>query len=751
MASSSTEPERRHRRPVVSCSLCRRRKLRCNRETPCSNCVRSRTEACVYENSIHPPASRSPRQLALSTDGSTTTSISSAAALLVPSQPSTASSPTSQPPSASEIESMKSRIRQLEEKLSKTTPNSMFFSSAPSSSSDVEITASRLFGAFHFHRDSSSSQPQPITRSVTHKTRFYGQSHWINGVALLKDVSDMIEPQLRDETSVAYSHIYKCKSLAVLIKSRRTPPWPCPPSTHLPQKDVADELVERYIRTTESVYRILHIPTFKRDYEKLWTPDPPVDIALVIQLKLVMALGATAYDDHFSLRTSATRWIYEAQTWISEPEFKSRLGIQYLQTNILLLLAREALGVGGDSIWVSAGALFRTAVHMGLHRDPSRMPNRSAVAAEMRRRLWNTILEVALQSSLTSGGPPLLSLDDFDTECPRNFDDEQLVAENPIPRPEADYTQMSVAIALRKTYPIRLAIAKQLNDLNSYGTYEDTLRLDSELRIAYKSLRHTMQGYGSRQGPSPSQFEILAVDFLMHRYLSSLHIRFLGPALHETAYAFSRKVVVETSLKIWRAAYPTSLAMVAQTHGGTAPSPSDDHVFGRLVVCGSGFYRVVALQATLLIAIELKAQLQEDEGMGPVQLRPDLLCVLEESKTWCLQCLEAGETNIKGYLLMSVVAAHIDGLVRGLDREQLSICLLKSVEDTGTKCLPILEKMAAQYPADGPVDGLGNISLNEVTDDWDFMISDALFNPSNAMEPTSWIFDDDTAQGMSLW
>ncbi len=87
-------------------------------------------------------------------------------------------------------------------------------------------------------------------------------------------------------------------------------------------------------------------------------------------------------------------------------------------------------------------------------------------------------------------------------------------------------------------------------DLGSHGTYEETLRLDAELRASYKALCRTLQGCNSSTGPSPSQFEIRVVDFLMHRYLSSLHLSFFGPALHKTAYEFSRKVVIETSLKI---------------------------------------------------------------------------------------------------------------------------------------------------------------------------------------------------------
>ena len=40
---------RRRRRPPLSCTICRRRKLKCDRCVPCSQCIKSRTEDdCVY-------------------------------------------------------------------------------------------------------------------------------------------------------------------------------------------------------------------------------------------------------------------------------------------------------------------------------------------------------------------------------------------------------------------------------------------------------------------------------------------------------------------------------------------------------------------------------------------------------------------------------------------------------------------------------------------------------------------------------
>ncbi|KAI1091445.1 putative C6 transcription factor [Rostrohypoxylon terebratum] len=741
------EPERRRRRPPVSCTLCRRRKLRCSRETPCSNCVKSRSGNCVYENFITHTQPRLDFGLGAGTKGS-----SDSSAAIAPSAPNypnhssqtspkASSSTTGSTPASSssqEVESLRSRIKQLEEQLSKTNLTSSR-SPAPTPASNIEAINSRISGTFYIHHeDNLTGQREAIARSVTHKTRVFGQSHWITGFLL---------PYVRDESSRISVLMQKSKALARAIKDRRSPPWPCAPTTELPSKAVADELVDRYFRTVEPIWRILHIPTFRRDYEAYWmSASNELNTSFLVQLKLVLAIGATTYDELFSMKGVAMKWVYEAQTWVFEPGFKHRLNLQYLQTNILLLIAREFVDVGPDLAWISAGSLLRTAIYMGLHKDPKRLPMMSGFAAEMRRRLWNTILELSTQLSLTSGGPPFVSLDGFDTEPPGNFDDEQITAEYPVPKPEGEFTQTSIAIALRKTFAARLAIAKFLNDHGSRGTYAETLRLDTELRTAYKSVLRILHGYKSSAGARPSEFEVDMVSLLMNRYILSLHNPYFSPAMQQAAYAFSRKVIVETSLKIWRAMYESSAAtplLVSQSTPSTERSE-----LPRLATCASGFFRIVTLQASVVIAMELMAQLQEEETLGPGLVRQDLLVIMEEAKSWSWKTIEAGETSIKGYFLASLLAADVEGRRKGFTKDELALYLLKVIEEAEEKCIPKLEGMLAQYQTESTIEELLQLPLDMETDplgDWDFSMSGALFDFGNP-EPVNWVFDETSLQ-----
>ncbi|PQK14548.1 hypothetical protein BB8028_0005g00790 [Beauveria bassiana] len=432
-----------------ACILCRKRKIKCDRKLPCNNCTRSRTGDCAYETWLvetsqqmhdapsinaeqwkpHQPILPSPC-LAASRAKSSFTSLHS-------SPKSTQSTPDSGISHETEAKRLRLRIRELEDQLSRVSIESSTSSPLATTSSSIETT--KLGDVFHVQSENPIGNGGPIiARSMMHKTRMFGQSHWcVTGVLLNHDI-----------------------------------------------------------------------------------------------------------------------WAYEAQLWLTEPKFKARLDIQTVQTNILLLLAQERLGIMADSMWISMGWLIRRAMYMGLHRDPARLPERTVLTCEMHCRLWNTIAESNLQSSLGSGGSVFLSMSDFDTKTPGNFDNEQLLELDPVPRPAHELTQMTMVLALRETFAQRLDALRFLDDVSSGGSYDETLRLDGELHASYKALGRRLQscrGQGAKQALTSTELRVL--DIMMYRYLTALHVPYFIAAMQDAKYAYSQVVVVDCALKIW-----TSLA-----------------------------------------------------------------------------------------------------------------------------------------------------------------------------------------------
>lgn len=185
-----------------SCTLCRKRKIKCNRESPCSNCVRSKSGHCVYE-SLSPPPTQRPRHARTSDldrlepeiyqfPRPTDQSSDSIRYSTVPSYQSDSNSgvarstgpstPASQT-SSREVESLRIKIQQLEDQLSRANRKSTRLG-APSPSYNISTTTSQIAGTFHVQEEVPTDGRIPtISRTIMHKTRVFGQSHWMNGVA----------------------------------------------------------------------------------------------------------------------------------------------------------------------------------------------------------------------------------------------------------------------------------------------------------------------------------------------------------------------------------------------------------------------------------------------------------------------------------------------------------------------------------------------------------------------------------------
>lgn len=470
----------------------------------------------------------------------------------------------------------------------------------------------------------------------------------------------------------------------------------------MPSENTARVLVEAYFRTFESVYRILHRPTFWQEYRRYWE-GTSTNEAFAIKLKLCMALGSCFHHDMVPHRQSlAGKWIYDARVWLISPEDKARAGIETIQIMCLLHLTRETSGVGGDLSWVSAGSLLREAMNIGLHRDPDGMSKMTTLQAEMRRRLWATTMEIVLQSSIDSGGPPLVALTDFDTRPPSNYDDDQLTeADNPppAPRPLSAFTQSTVQIALARSLPTRLGIAQYVNHFRTpSSSYPESLRWSTELSTACRALSATLQPHYDPAGVLPKRltvFQLRLAEQMVHRFFLALTFPWL--AQDNPAYFYARKLCVETALKLSRAAT------------GGAGGAGDD--FSRLATCAHGAFRSVPAFALLAICLELLWQVQEDQsfresmeidhappseggggdaGSGAAP-RQELVDAVRGSIAWSEQRIKAGDTNIKGRLFYAALLAQVNALERGGVEAEVEGQVMASVVEDLEHCWLLLK------------------------------------------------------------
>ncbi|KAI1329532.1 hypothetical protein F5Y16DRAFT_88371 [Xylariaceae sp. FL0255] len=694
--------DNRRRRPALACSACRRSKIRCDRKHPCGACVRSRHKACVYETGYGPPSRAS--HVAVQQSAKQQSADARATGLPIsPPSSSVTTAPTYEAGSSTgpvylahrplrgdaevpDVEALLKRLFELERRLDGPPHRQSSFNSSPNlPTQDTESIASYIAADFHV-----------MTKGVVSKTRYFGPSHWMNGVTQFRSILELFEQQSTNSKSEALKVLLKCKGLGRTIKAQRHPGLIHKFGCEMPSKDVADKLVNAYLRTTETVFRVVHVPSFRRDYEQYWVAPDGAKTAFLILLQLLMAIGTTVQDSRFSMRKSAIRWVMEAQFWLLTLPAKGKLTIAGLQVMILLTLARTSAGIGGDLVWIHGGSLTRSALFMGLHRDPSRLPPMSRFDAEMRRRLWNTILELELQTAIDAGGYPMGLVDNSDTRAPADTDDANLMDDEPSTRSEANnhFTDMTVALALRESFRERLAVCQLLNATSYQGAYEDTLLVHGQFTKAYKNMISKLKSFKSLER-QPTKFQIRLLEVFLRRYIMSLHLPYLTAGYQEPAFAFSRKQSIESAAKIYSAVFPTAsqLQVSADEDSDSIITDGDDLAYFN--ICGAGFWRSILCQASMALALELQQEMTEDDGLGPPTPRPDLLNMLYHTVPYYLARIKAGETNVKGYLFTVALIAHIKAQIDGLKGRELIEPVLQAAMKTETQCFEILKSQLA--------------------------------------------------------
>ncbi|KAL4953486.1 hypothetical protein BDW69DRAFT_200163 [Aspergillus filifer] len=412
-------------RPVISCLRCRGKKLRCDRVTPCENCRKAGcASTCEYR------------------DGQGTkkrTRLEPGPATAVPPERSMLGV------HSGIIEDLQRRLERVEELLAiksesidltsdENGPNGVARTEEGTRQQQVEPstsspprqspTASPVIEAgapVAPVAPSFSARPDSGTLVVKGiRTRYHGPTSRMTILEEFEGAKDAIAECNNDNAIFRLA-----KEVQFLQTKTRIPPR-IPLISHsatvteaehlrhcIPEKDVCDDLVELYVANHEQIFRVLHIPTFRRQYNEFWTMDQTNDRALTFIAQLIPVLAAAIPFASHRFREVNREMVALLQrpaidivwTWLQQLPRKQRVELSTLQIETLTLIARCTWSEPAEELWRASGSLLRSGMVMGLHVDPSTCPDLSVFQAEMRRRLWTTIVELDLQASIVSGMP----------------------------------------------------------------------------------------------------------------------------------------------------------------------------------------------------------------------------------------------------------------------------------------------------------------------------------------------------------
>ncbi|KIW40829.1 uncharacterized protein PV06_08000 [Exophiala oligosperma] len=344
-------------------------------------------------------------------------------------------------------------------------------------------------------------------------TRFYGYSYHRNLYQQFDQLREYIQ-QLKAQFPNINIFRDEIQSLKVTAHGPRSQISGTSTATDLdlrslfPVRKLADELLNIYITRFEATNRILHLPTLLKEYNKYWNSPQTTTETTVTQLLLAMAAALSLRENlTFDLKgrgrdaitpETAIIWIRACEAWISTSPYRPRPhSWTMLALNSLLAIAKRANHIQGNAFWIATGALMRSAMAAGYHREPSGLANISIFHREMRRRLWATIVELDLQASLERGMPPSIREEDFNSRPPLNINDEAIhenTKESPTPMPLDFLTDTSFQASMYRSLGLRLRVCALINNKQARtaeSLFREALEIDEEITRALMAIPTT--------------------------------------------------------------------------------------------------------------------------------------------------------------------------------------------------------------------------------------------------------------------
>ena len=329
----------------------------------------------------------------------------------------------------------------------------------------------------------------------------------------------------------------------------------------VPDRESVDYLAHLYFDSVETMYRILHRPSFWKEYQMFWENQHEANPAFIIVILLMMATVSclslterpTYIGDSALSRERAVFWIEVSERWLDRHSQKN-IYLAIWQIRCLLILSKQVNLVKKKRIWTGAGTLLREAMSAGFHRDPSCLGEKVSVFdQEMRRRLWATMTELELQASIDRGMPSGSAGIPSDCATVLNVNDDELTVEcdsPPISRPWKEHTESSFLHTLRASFSLRVSLNSLVNDLNAPLPYEEVLNYEE---MVTEELQKLPPCVGAGENQATQAFPELArtlLDTQLRQFLILLHAPFARQTDTNSRYLVSRMICFSAASSI---------------------------------------------------------------------------------------------------------------------------------------------------------------------------------------------------------
>ncbi|RDL32693.1 uncharacterized protein BP5553_09149 [Venustampulla echinocandica] len=751
-------PAHKRRRPAVACTECRRRKIRCDRASPCGPCSKAQSSLrCVYSTSSSPRQNHGqlnlgpelPEENLLDLDffDLDSQTLHDGIDLNCLTGLDGADSPpalgnhlySSQFHNNKEPPWMGTNLSSTETccyQMGSEPVQQPSLSEGSSASSEVQFFAEL--------GDSNHESPwyEPFTRCESLRFILQGltgrpQDHNFlrrpehEMVRPLKEMFAGLDRVTRDER--------ESRALAVVLRAN-APSIGFAAWDLLPSRQVCDALLGAYIKTFESVLRILHVPSFLGDYERIWksptSRSMDADNVFLCKLLVAIALGSCVCV-HPSVSISVapdqvSGWIAHVRQWCANKMVvHSSANLDMAQIACLLAWARHTQHHSASSTgstWFPVDHdLTRMALQMGLHREVrARSPAMPAEEVEMRRRLWATMLELSLQLCFDEGLPAPLASESYDCETPSSIADEDLTM-GAVSPDRSNFTPSTILMLLARTQRLRLRILHIVNAPGVSKDYDEGHRLAAELNAVCGA---NMDMLRSIKTPKPTRFQTKLLDLFTRPFVLALHEQFPDQAVTKSSDYYSRRMRMEAAAQILAnpllsvptlAKHPVSDLGFAEALS-RSPSPSTTRPFAAkstalerdayaaLCIRGHGHFALVQRQATMVLCLDLISELEENafpitDGACRRQLRD---VVRGGVRVFERRVRAAGGTHsTREFLIFTCASTYIDAMLRGCQAREIDEAVVEAARAALAVCHKVMGRPPSQQGARSERSGEG--------------------------------------------
>ncbi|KAF2090122.1 hypothetical protein K490DRAFT_15508, partial [Saccharata proteae CBS 121410] len=393
-----------------SCVTCRKRKVKCDKKHPCTNCTRARIE-CVF-----PSPGRAPRKARKPHDAELLERLRKLEGV-VQSLGGTAGEGSTQPNDETPTETPKQEHNAVEAQIkandgSRVCPKGQSYM-APEDTSTTGLEA--RFGRLVVDEG---------------RSRYINSSFWASLNNEVEDIKGLLMHSSDDEddapspgsgTSAGHhqGYIFGYSSINVDMLSLHPPP------------EQFNMIWEMYKANVDPLVKVIHIPT----------TEPKILKAMENRNRLPKGMEALLFAIYYAVITSKSaqecRDVFgeEKHTLLAKYRFGLEQGLaraNFLQTDESIVLQAFVIFLiclrrneDARIIWTLTGLVVRMAQTLGIHRDGEHF-DLSPFEIEMRRRLWWQVCILDARASEDHGCDPTILEATFDTKMPLNVNDSDL-------------------------------------------------------------------------------------------------------------------------------------------------------------------------------------------------------------------------------------------------------------------------------------------------------------------------------------